>query len=243
MRVLLVDEQRLFREGLRALLGTSENVQIVGQAANAREAYGLVSRLQPDLVIMELVLPGVDGVTAAREIRGLHAPCKILVLTGCRDRRLLRAAWLSGIDGCLTKDESVETLRTAIGILEVGRRYIGASMRKTHSQLRIVTEDVPSLGDPLERLSARERVVFNLVVRGFSTKAVARELCISAKTVETHRAHINQKLSAHCTADLVRYAFRNKVDTIAVASGHPTEKARAKLPRPRVRQRKPAALP
>jgi DNA-binding NarL/FixJ family response regulator len=243
MRVLLVDEQRLFREGLRALLGTNANVQIVGQAANAREAYGLVSRLQPDLVIMELVLPGVDGATAAREIRRLRPPCKILVLTGCRDRRLLQAAWQSGIDGCLTKDESVDTLRTAIGILEVGRRYIGASMRKTHSQLRIVTEEAPCLGDPLVRLSTRERVVFNLVVRGFSTKAVARELCISAKTVETHRAHINQKLSAHCTADLVRYAFRNKVDAVAVPRGKTGGKARSKSPHSRVRRCRPTALP
>jgi DNA-binding NarL/FixJ family response regulator len=243
MRVLLVDEQRLFREGLRALLGPSENVQIVGEAANAREAYGLVSHLKPDLIMMELVLPGVDGVAAAREIRRLHPPCKILVLTGCRDRRLLQAAWLSGIDGCLTKDESVDTLRTAIGILEIGRRYIGASMRKTHSQLRIVTEEVPSVEDPLAQLSTRERVVFNLVVRGFSTKAVAQELSISAKTVETHRAHINEKLSAHCTADLVRYAFRNKVDAIALASSKIGGGSRPRLPRTPVQQCRPMAKP
>jgi len=242
MRVLLVDEQRLFREGLRALLGASDNVEIVGQAASAREAYGLVSRLRPDLVMMELVLPGVDGVTAAREIRRLHAECKLLVLTGCRDRRLLQSAWLAGIDGCLTKDESVDTLRAAIGVLELGRRYIGSSMRKTHSQLRIVTEELPNVGDPLEQLSTRERVVFNLVVRGFSTKAVARELCISAKTVETHRAHINEKLSAHCTADLVRYAFRNKVDAIAMAADKGQPKRSDSLPTRR-RQRRSTAHP
>jgi DNA-binding NarL/FixJ family response regulator len=127
--------------------------------------------------------------------------------------------------------------------LEVGRRYIGSSMRKTHSQLRIVTEEVPTVGDPLERLSTRERVVFNLVVRGFSTKAVARELCISVKTVETHRAHINEKLSAHCTADLVRYAFRNKVDAIALARGKRERAGRSRSKAPPTRDRRRQPLP
>lgn len=216
MRVLLVDEQRLFREGLCALLRAIGNLEIIGQAACAREAYGMVPCLAPDLAIIELALPGVDGVTAAREIQRLRPQCKILVLTGCKERRLLQAAWRSGIDACLTKNESVHTLMTAIASLQAGRRFVGPSMRETHSELRVVT-DRPAAGDPLAQLSTRERVVFNLVVRGFSTKAVARELCISTKTVETHRAHINTKLAAHCTADLVRYAFRNKVPLVALA--------------------------
>jgi len=211
MRVLLVDDQRLFREGLCALLRRGGSVEIVGQAANAREAYVLVPRLHPDLVILELSLPGVDGVTAAREIRRLRRECKLLMLTGCKDRRLLQAAWLSGIDACLTKDESVDTLLAAIASLEAGRRYISPSLHRPDSQYQILDEDPRNVGDPLAQLSLRERVVFDLVVRGFSTKAVARELCISTKTVETHRAHINEKLAAHCTADLVRYAFRNRV--------------------------------
>src|SRR5512141_197245 len=190
MRLLLVDEHRLFREGLCALLRASRHVEVVGQAANAREAYALVNRVHADVVVMELLLPGVDGVTAARELRRLRNQCKLVVLTGCKDRRLLQTAWASGVDACLTKDESVETLLTAMTSLETGHRYIGPSMRKTDSQLRIADDESLYVGDPLARLSLRERVVFDLVVRGFSTKAVARELCISTKTVETHRAHI-----------------------------------------------------
>lgn len=230
MRVLLVDEQRLFREGLCVLLTKGpwesplvERIEVVGQAANAREAYALVNRLRPDIVVMELVLPGVDGITAAREIRRLRSECKLLVLTGCKDRRLLQAAWSAGIDACLSKGESVETVLTAMATLEAGRRYIGPSMRKTDSQLRIADDEAAYVGDPLARLSLRERVVFDLVVRGFTTKAVARELCISSKTVETHRAHINQKLAAHCTADLVRYAFRDGGSmAVATAPKHPS---------------------
>ena len=211
MRVLLVDDQRLFREGLCALLRGCDDVEIVGQAASAREAYELVRRLRPDLVMLELLLPGVDGVAAAREIRRLQQECKVLVLTGCKERHSLQAAWLSGVDACLTKDESADTLVAAIASLGAGRRYVSPALRRTGSALRVIDTDQRRNSDPLAQLSLREREVFDLVVRGFTTKAVAQELCISAKTVETHRAHINEKLAVHCSADLVRYAIRNGV--------------------------------
>jgi len=204
MRALLVDEQRLFREGLAALLGAIRDVSIVGQAADARETYALVSRLRPDLVIMELALPGADGLTAAREIRRLRRECKLVVITACKDRHRLQSAWLLGIDACLTKDESADTLAAAL----------------------ILGEDPRRTGDRLADLSPREQVVFDLVVRGFSTKAVARELFISTKTVETHRAHINQKLAAHYAADLVRLAFRDSIP-LALAADHGDGASRA----------------
>jgi DNA-binding NarL/FixJ family response regulator len=218
MRVLLVDDQRLFREGLCALLRAGGSVEIVGQAASAREAYEMVRRLRPDLVMMELLLPGVDGVTAAREIRRLQQECKLLVLTGCKERHLLQTAWRSGIDACLTKDESVDSLLAAIASVGAGRRYVSPALRRTGSALRVIDKDHRNGDDPLAHLSLREREVFDLVVRGFTTKAVAQELCISAKTVETHRAHINEKLAAHSSADLVRYAFRNGIPLSLAAS-------------------------
>lgn len=219
MRVLLVDEERLFREGLCALLRARGGVEIVGQASTAREAYALVQRLHPDVVVTELLLPGVDGVAAAREIRRLRPECKLLVLTACKDSHRLQAAWFSKIDACVTKDESAESLFAAIASLATGRRFVSPALRKTGSALRVIDERNNERnderknggGDPLARLSLREREVFDLVVRGFTTKKVAQELCISAKTVETHRTHINEKLAAHCSADLVRYAFRNGV--------------------------------
>lgn len=211
MRLLLVDEQRLFREGLGALLRSRSGMEIVGEASCAREAYELVRRLRPQLVVMELLLPGVDGIAAAREIRRLLPECRILVLTACKESVRLQSAWLAGIDACVTKAESVDALLAAIASLELGRRYVSPVLRRTGSALRSIEEHPGCEGDPLARLSLREREVFDLVVRGFSTKAIAQELCISPKTVETHRAHINQKLSAHSSADLVRYAFRNEV--------------------------------
>jgi two-component system, NarL family, response regulator NreC len=211
MRTLLVDDQRLFREGLCALFREHSSLEVVGETASARQAYELVRRLGPQLVITELLLPGVDGVTAAREIRRLRPECKILVLTACKETARLQSAWLSGIDACVTKDESVETLLSAIASLRVGRRFVSPVLRRTGSALRSVDDRHPQCGDPLAQLSLREREVFDLVVRGFSTKQVAHELCISPKTVETHRAHINEKLAVHSTADLVRFAFRNEL--------------------------------
>ena len=159
----------------------------------------------------ELVLPGVDGIAAAREIRRLQPGCKILALTACKESGRLQTAWLAGIDGCVTKEESAETLFAAITSLAKGRRYISPALRKTGSALRAIDQRKVVSCDPLSQLSLREREVFDLVVRGFSTKAVAEELYISTKTVETHRAHINEKLAAHGSADLVRYAVRNGV--------------------------------
>jgi two-component system response regulator NreC len=211
MRLLLVDEQRLFREGLCALLRERGCAEVVGEASGAREAYELVRKLRPQLVVLELVLPGVDGVTAAREIRRLLPECKILVLTACKDSVRLQSAWSCGIDACVTKDEPVDALLAAIASLKVGRRHVSPVLRRTGSALRTIDERHSRGDEPLARLSLREREVFDLVVRGFSTKAVAQELCISPKTVETHRAHINEKLAAHSTADLVRYAFRNEL--------------------------------
>jgi two-component system response regulator NreC len=211
LRALLVDGQRLFREALSALLRTRGSVDIVGEAASARDSYELVRRLFPQLVITELLLPGVDGITGAREIRRLQPDCKILVLTACGERPRLRAAWSAGIHGCVTKDESTDALLGAIASIEMGRRYVSPALRRTGSALRAIGQSCSPDVDPLACLSLREREVFDLIVRGFSTKAIAHELCISPKTVETHRTHINEKLAAHCSADLVRYAFRNDV--------------------------------
>ena len=208
-RTLLVDDQRMFREGLRALFRERGGVEIVGETPSARQSYELVRRLRPEMVVTELLLPGVDGVTAAREIRKLHPGCKILVLTACTETVRLQSAWLSGIDACVTKDESVDTLMLAIASLRAGRRFVSPALRRTGSALRSIDARKARGSDPLSLLSLREREVFDLIVRGASTKGVAEELCISPKTVETHRAHINEKLEAHSTADLVRFAFRN----------------------------------
>jgi two-component system response regulator NreC len=231
MRVLLVDDQRLFREGLCALLRARHDVEIVGQASTAREAYALVQRLHPDVVVTELLLPGVDGVAAAREIRRLQPECKLLVLTACKESRRLQAAWLSRIDACVTKDESADSLFAAISSLATGRRFVSPALRKTGSALRVIDERHKDNDDPLAQLSLREREVFDLVVRGFTTKKVAEELCISAKTVETHRTHINEKLAAHCSADLVRYAFRNGVPPALAAGSDKGFKKCSPIPR------------
>lgn len=211
MRVLVLDDQRLFREGFCALLRASGQAEVAGQAGNAREAYAVVPRVHADVAITELLLPDVDGVTAGREIRRLSPGCRVVLLTGCKDPRLLRTAWQSGIDACVTKDDSIATVLAALASVRAGDRYLSPRLRKAGPAPDVMGELAGIAADPVARLSRRERVVFDLVVRGFTTKEVARELCISTKTVETHRAHINEKLAVHSTADLVRFAFRDSV--------------------------------
>jgi two-component system response regulator NreC len=161
----------------------------------------------------------------------LRPECRLVALTGCTDRRLLWAAWRSGFDACVGKDDSPATLLAAFEAVRAGDRYLAPALRRVGSATEIADGWALTDDDPVARLSRRERVVFDLVVRGYSTKAVARELCISTKTVETHRAHINEKLAAHCTADLVRFAFRDSLP-VPLAARWGGEAKRGKPTRP-----------
>lgn len=208
LRVAVLDDHQLFRQGLRALLSEHPHLSLIGEAGNAREAYDMVDKTQPDVVLVDLRLPGTDGIAATREIKRRQPRCRVMVLTATKDEHMVRQAFAAGALGYFVKSESANDLVRGIETVGADKPFLSPGLPES------LLDDGNGRngkghGDPLGTLSEREREIFNLVFRGFTNKAIAKELCISPKTVETHRAHINKKLGLHSTADLVRFAASN----------------------------------
>jgi two-component system, NarL family, response regulator NreC len=199
--VLLVDDHPLFRQGLRTLLESESDLVVSGEASSARQAYELADARHPDLIVLDVSLPGVDGVAAARELKRRLPETRILILSMYRERHMVAQALASGANGYALKRQTPEQVLGAIRSVVRGDRYLAP-------ELGPVEESADQSG-PLDALSTREREVFELLVRGFSNPRAAKELCISVKTVETHRTHIHHKLGVHSVAELMRFAAMN----------------------------------
>jgi DNA-binding NarL/FixJ family response regulator len=217
LRLVLIDDHKVFREALRALLVTYGGISIVGEADNARTGYTVVEQARPDVVVLDVILPGVDGVSATREILRRVPEARVLILSASTHIDRFREALAAGVLGYACKDQSADELVDAIRRVAAGERYFAPRLSLLATQAEQATPVGSSNGgnvaagpdrETLEALSPREREIFDLIVRGFSNEGIARELSISIKTVETHRAHINKKLEVHSTADLVRFAAR-----------------------------------
>ena len=205
LKLALIDDHNVFREALRTLLETHDGLRVVGEADDARTGYTVVEQTKPDVVLLDILLPGVDGVAAAREILRRQPGTRVLILSAYAHHDRVREALAAGISGWAGKDQSAQELIEAIQRVAAGKIYIAPRLESALAG----SPGGSNGGQPLELLSPREREIFDLIIRGFSNEAIAKELTISAKTVETHRAHINKKLEVHSTADLVRYAARH----------------------------------
>ncbi len=209
IHLALVDDHQVFREGLRAIVSTQPDVSVVGEAASAREAYALLDDLKPDVIVMDVSLPGVCGVTATREVLRREPGARVLVLSMHAEPERAADALAAGAMGYALKEQAASALIEAIRTVGLGQRYLAPELPRGAIEDRVRQQGSASGDDPLFPLSPREKEVFRLAVRGFSNVGIAEELCISIKTVETHRTRINRKLSAHGTADLIRYAAQH----------------------------------
>jgi DNA-binding NarL/FixJ family response regulator len=202
LRVALVDDHALFREGLSELLARQSDLAVVAEAGDARQAYQVVEASRPDVVVLDVALPGTDGIAAAREILRRTPGSKVLMLTMFADQDYAARALAAGALGYALKMQDSGTVLDAIRAVGRGESYLPPGMGAAGSR----AQQRGHHDGPLGRLSEREREVFGLVVRGLSNGQVAGELCISVKTVETHRARIHRKLGVHSVAELVRFA-------------------------------------
>jgi DNA-binding NarL/FixJ family response regulator len=211
LRIGLVDDHQVFREGLRALIVQESDLKVVGEAADAVGAYAMVESDRPDVVVIDLMLPGIDGITATRELKRRQKDGRVLVLsmTGSEDQ--VAQALAAGATGYALKSQSSGAVLDAIRSVGRGDKYLPPGVALAHVEERLQSRT--GSNGPLHNLSNREREVFALLVRGLSNQAVASELCISIKTVETHRAHIHRKLGVHSIAELVRFAALNGLIT------------------------------
>jgi two-component system response regulator NreC len=209
INLALVDDHQVFREGLRAILSAQADVSVVGEASSAREAYSMLDEVKADVVVMDVSLPGVCGVTATRELLRREPAARVLVLSMHAEPERAADALAAGAMGYALKEQKASELLEAIRAVGTGQRYLAPQLPRGAVEDRVKQQQSGSSEDPLFPLSPREREVFKLAVRGFSNVGIAEELCISIKTVETHRTRINRKLSAHGTADLIRYAAQH----------------------------------
>jgi DNA-binding NarL/FixJ family response regulator len=202
-RVLLADDHALFREGLKALLAAGE-LEIVGEAANGQDAIREARRLRPDIAIVDVGMPGLNGVDAAREILRASPRSRVIMLTMHKDNAYLAEALRAGVRGYILKSRSATELREAVEEVTRGGVYLSPGLSREVAE-SYLTGDKPGPGP----LSPREREVLQLIAEGKTTKEVAAVLFISFKTVESHRQRIMSKLDLHEIASLVRYAIRS----------------------------------
>jgi DNA-binding NarL/FixJ family response regulator len=208
VRVLVVDDHAVVREGLRHVLTATEGFSVVGEAANATEALGLAETVRPDVVLLDLTMPGISGLEAAAELRRRASGARILVLSMHEQDEYVLAAVRGGADGYILKDASPAELRAAIRTVGAGGEYFSPAVaRRLTAAVRgdVATE---SPRDRLQRLTPREREVLALVATGNTNREIAARLGISPRTVESHRESLMKKLALRTVADLTRFALQ-----------------------------------
>ena len=210
IRVLIADDHALVRSGLRALIAAEPDMEVVGEAADGALAAGLCLRLSPNVVLMDLTMPGCGGVAATEDIRHACPAAKVLVVTMHEDESYARQALLAGAAGYVLKKSMAEELIDAIRTVHRGQRHIAAPLADAIAAPDPATARRQPLR-ALDLLSPREREVVSLLALGHTNVEVAGRLHISEKTVETHRMHILEKLSMRTRADLVRFAIEHRL--------------------------------
>jgi DNA-binding NarL/FixJ family response regulator len=204
IRVLVVDDHAVVREGLRTFLELQEGIEVAGEAADGREAVRMAAELRPDVILMDLVMPRLDGVAAMRELRRRLPSSRVIVLTSfAGDDRLLPAIQ-AGAAGYLLKDVEPRELARAVRAAHAGEALLDPAVAA-----RLVDAIAQPPGEsPPDRLTARERQVLGLIARGLSNKLIARELGISEKTVKTHVGHVLAKLGVADRTQAALHAVR-----------------------------------
>lgn len=215
IRILLADDHRILREGLRSLLAQQTDITVVGEASDGETAVALARELRPDIVIMDVVMPGLGGVEATRQIRTDLRDTKVIALSMHSDRRFVSEMLRAGALGYLVKDSAFEELNQAVRSVMQGRPYLSAAITGSLVEdfvRQACMEERHST--PLHMLTSREQEVLRLLADGKRVKEVAHSLNISVKTVESHRQNIMDKLEIHSTIELARYALREGLTSI-----------------------------
>ncbi|HEY7837338.1 MAG TPA: response regulator transcription factor [Terriglobales bacterium] len=215
LRILLTDDHTLFRQGLKQLLEAEYDMQVVGEAQEGAEAVAKAAALQPDLVLMDIGMPGLASFDAVRQIRKQRPETKVVFLSMYDDEDYLQQCLAAGGSGYLLKDSPADQLISAIREVRRGGKYLSPRI------LSKLVEDF-SVRDPAERfkprlgtLTPREREVLKLLAEGLSVKEIAVQLHLSTKTVEAHKFNLMRKLDIHNKAQLVTYAIKRRIINIA----------------------------
>ncbi|HET7625144.1 MAG TPA: response regulator transcription factor [Verrucomicrobiae bacterium] len=217
--LLLVDDHTVVRQGLRALLNPEEDIEVIGEAENGRVAVQMARKTPPDVVVMDVAMPLLNGLEATRQILKTVPSAKILALTSYGDDDCVQQMTEAGVSGYLLKQTAANDLLKAIREVQKGNAFFSPTIAK---RLRDQCREAFANGQPVKKnieLTSRESEVLQLIAEGFSNKQIAAELCISIKTVEKHRQQVMNKLNIHDVAGLTRYALSKGMVDRGVPAG------------------------
>ncbi len=209
IRVLIADDHAILREGIRALLKMHEDIEVAGEAADGEQALEQVQKIDPDVVLMDIAMPGLGGIEAAIELKKLGARAKVLILSQYDDREYVRRLLKAGVAGYVLKKSAGAELANAIRAVHRGGLVLDPEVART--AMEQASPGLPGAADPYESLTDREKQVLKLVAEGLSNKEVAEVLGIGVKTAMSHREHVMEKLGLHNRTELVRFAIKQGV--------------------------------
>ena len=209
LSLLLVDDHTILREGLRSLLELQPDMHVVGEAGTFEAAVDLANRLQPDVVLTDIGLPGRSGLLLVRELRKVCPAARVVLLTAHASEEYIRAGLDAKADGYVLKDSGHAELIAAIRTVATGQQFLCKAVASRVLATYLHRGEPGATQDPLHSVTARERQVLTRIASGHSNKSVARELNLSVKTIEKHRANLMRKLSLHNAADITRFALNH----------------------------------
>ena len=207
-RLLICDDHPLVREGIKATLLQEPTIEIVAEASNGREAVAEVKRVRPEMVLLDMSMPELNGLEATIQIKEIDNQIKVLIMTMYDDEEIVMRCLAAGASGYILKDAPLPQLMYAIGMVRKGHEYLDPGVTRNVNEF--VQKSTPHQSS-YDRLSLREREVLKLVAEGLSVKEIAIRINVGVKTVDTHKYNLMQKLDIHNAAGLIRYAIQNKV--------------------------------
>ncbi len=211
VKVFLADDHKMFREGLKAQLDNVEDMVVVGEASNGREAVNMLEELKPDIAVLDVAMPMLNGIEATRNVLKTSPDLKIVMLSMLADQMYVVEALKAGASGYLLKEESFNQLLEAINIVLSGKVFLSKSIEEVMMEDLVTQIRNGDMEKHIDPLTDREREVLQLIAEGKTSREAAEILSVSVSTVDTHRKKIMDKLSIHNTAGLVKYAIKNKI--------------------------------
>jgi two-component system response regulator NreC len=209
IKVLLCDDHTLFREGIKAILKDEASIEIVGEAADGRQAVAKALQLHPDVVLMDIAMPDLSGFDATRRILQSNAKAKVIILTMYEEEEVINRCLAAGASGYVLKDAPRAHLIHAIDVVNKGGQYM--SSRALKKVVKQYVKGAKSMATGYERLSDREREVLKLLADGLALKEIAVKLVLSVKTVDAHKTNLMRKLDLHDRSELIKYAIQRKL--------------------------------
>jgi DNA-binding NarL/FixJ family response regulator len=211
IKIVLVDDHKLLRDGLRNIIEQKSNMHIVGEASDGREAIKVSSKLMPDVIVMDVAMPGMNGVEAAKQIHKAQPDIKIIGLSMHSGKQFIQGMFKAGAFGYLLKDGDADELLTAITTVVQNKKYLSKDINQEFLSMLKSGEDIVK-----SHLSSREKEVLQLIAEGNSSKEIGEILFLSSKTIDVHRNNIMRKIDLHTIPELTKYAIQKGLTSLDV---------------------------